>query len=120
MAGGFGNFVGAAQQGKFAVDTVAGGEMVMSIKQMRQRLNDRLQQLDALKVQAKLGNLPEASAIAEFNVLVASGDEQSLDYVLRRFAEALEEAQQALEVGMRNYAEIEAHAEQSFRRIGQE
>lgn len=119
MAGGGGSFLAAAQQGMFAVDTASAGQMVMSIRQMRERLNDRLKEIDRLKVRAKLGDLPEARAIAELNVQVASGDQQSLDFVLRRFAEALEEAEQALEVGMRNYEQIEAQAEQGFRRIDQ-
>jgi hypothetical protein len=118
MAGGGGSFLTAAQQGMFAVDTDAGGQMMMSIQQMQEKLKERLKQIDRLKVRAKLGDLPEAHAIAELNVRVASGDQQSLEFVLHRFAEALEEARQALEIGMRNYAQVEAQAEQGFRQIG--
>lgn len=117
MAGGGGSFVGAAQQGMFAVDTASAGQMMMSIAQMREQLNDRLAQIHLLKVKAKLGDLPEAQAIADLDVQVASGDQQSLDFVLRRFVEALDEAQQALELGMRNYEQVEAQAEQGFRGI---
>jgi hypothetical protein len=118
MAGGSGRFLAAAQEGRFAVDTAAANEMMMSIAQMRARLNERLAQIQRLKVRAKLGDLPEAQAIAELDARVASGDHQSLDYVLRRFADALEEAHQALEIGMRNYEQVEAQAEQGFRQIG--
>lgn len=118
MAGGGGTFLGAAQQGMFAVDTASAGQMMMSIAQMRQRLDERLLQIDRLKTRAKLGDLPEAQAIADLDVRVASGDQQSLDFVLRRFAEALDEAHQALELGMRNYEQIEAQVEHGFRRIG--
>lgn len=103
----------------FAVDTASAGQMMMSIRQMQERLEVRLKQLHLLKVKAKLGDLPEAQAIAELNVQVASGDEQSLEFVLHRFAEALAEAEQALEVGMRNYEQVEAQSEQGFRRIGE-
>ncbi|MGH3811506.1 MAG: hypothetical protein ACRDUV_03475 [Pseudonocardiaceae bacterium] len=120
MAGGGGSFLGAAQQGMFAVDTASAGQMMMSIAQMREQLNDRLRRIQFLKTQALLGDLPEARAIADLDALVASGDQQSLEFALRRFAEALEEAHQALELGMRNYEQIEAQAEQGFRGIGEE
>ena len=118
MAGGFGKFVGAAQQGKFSIDTNSAREMIMSIGEIRTQLNDHLRQIHRLKQQAMLGDLQEARAIAELDSQVAAGDHQSLDYVLRRFAEALDEAHQALEIGMRNYEQIEAQAEQGFGGIG--
>ncbi len=120
MAGGGGSFVGAAQQGMFAVDTASAGQMMMSIRQMQDKLKDRLRRIDLLKVKAQLGDLLEAQAVADLDVRVASGDQQSLEFALHRFAEALEEAHQALEVGMRNYEQIEAQAELGFRRIGEE
>lgn len=118
MAGGGGAFLAAAQQGMFAVDTTSAGQMMMSIRQMQETLNVRLARIHQLRVQAKLGDLPEAQHIAGRNVLVASGDKQSLAFVLERFAEKLEEARQALEIGMRNYAEVEARTEQDLRRMG--
>ncbi len=117
MAGGDGAFLTAAQQGMFAVDTASAEQMLMSIRQMQETLNVRLARIHRLKVQAKLGDLPEAQVVAGRNALVASGDEQSLEFVLQRFAERLEGARQALEIGMRNYAEVEALAEQGFGRI---
>jgi hypothetical protein len=119
VAGGGGAFLAAAQQGMFAVDTESAGQLMMSIRQMQERLNDRLEQVRFLKMQAKLGDLVEAHAIAARNTQVASGDAQSLEFVLQRFREALQDAHQALEVGMRNYAELEAQTEEDFRwRIG--
>lgn len=119
MAGGFGNFVGAAQQGKFSIDTDSAREMIMSIGQIRTELNVHLAQIRRLKAQAMLGDLPEAQRIAELDAAVASGDHQSLEYVLERFQERLEEAHQALEIGMRNYEQIEAQAEQDIRWAGE-
>jgi hypothetical protein len=116
--GGGGAFLAAAQQGMFAVDTASAEKMVTAIEQIRARLNDQLRRIEYLKAKDKLGNLPEADAIEARNRLVASGDEQSLAFVLQRFAEALQEAQQALEIGIRNYAQIETQAEQDLRRIG--
>ncbi len=117
-AAGGGTFLTAAQQGMFAVDTAAGDKMVASIKQIRTSLNVQLENIRYLQYQAKLGDLREAHAIAICDVQVATGDPQSLEFVMQRFAEALQEAQQALEIGMRNYTELEAQAEQDFRRIG--
>jgi len=118
MAGGFGKFVGAAQQGKFAVDTGSAREMIMSIGEIRTQLNKQLLRIDLLKTKAKLGDLPEAQRIAELDAEVAAGDQQSLAHVLMRFAEALDEAHQALEIGMRNYEQIEAQTEQGFGGMG--
>jgi hypothetical protein len=117
-AEGGGAFLAAAQQGMFAVDTESAGQMMMSIGQMRDRVNVQLRRIRDLTIEAKLGDLPEARGIAARDRQVASGDKQSLESVLQRFAEALQEAQQALEIGMRNYVELEAQAEQDFRRVG--
>ncbi|MGH3534943.1 MAG: hypothetical protein ACRDQG_09575 [Pseudonocardiaceae bacterium] len=118
MAGGGGSFLAAAQQGMFAVDTDSATQMTMSIRQMQDKLLYRLQKIDDLKVKAKLGNLPEAQAVADLNVRVASGDPQSLEFALLRFRDALEEVRQALEIGMKNYNQVEAQAEHGFRQIG--
>ncbi|MGH3721523.1 MAG: hypothetical protein ACRDRI_22285 [Pseudonocardiaceae bacterium] len=116
-AAGDGTFLAAAQQGMFAVDTAAGEQLVMSIGQMREKLNEQLERVRFLMNSAKLGDFPEAHAIAICDARVAAGDPQSLEFVLQRFAEALQDAHQALEIGMRNYAEFETQAEQGFRRI---
>lgn len=118
LAGGDGTFLAAAQQGMFAVDTASAGQMMMSIRQMQETLNIQLARIRELTIQTELGDLPEAHVVAGRNVQVASGDEQSLQFVLQRFADSLEEAHQALEIGMRNYAEVEARTEQEYRRMG--
>jgi hypothetical protein len=120
LAGGDGTFLAAAQQGMFAVDTASAEQMMMSIRQMQEKLNIQLERIRQLTIQAELGDLPEAHVVAGRNAQVASGDERSLslEFVLQRFAESLEKAHQALEIGMRNYAEVEARAEQEYRRIG--
>jgi len=120
-AGGGGAFLAAAQQGMFAVDTASAEKMVTAIEQIRASLNDQLERLEYLKEKAKLGNLVEAHAIATRDALVAAGDdghERSLQFVLQRFAETLQEAQHALEISIGNYAELEAQAKQDFRQIG--
>jgi len=116
-----GKLLGAAQLGGvagFAVDTDSAREMIFSIGEVRKQLQERLARISDLRQQAKLGDLPEARKIAELDAEVASSDHQSLDYALQRFAEALDEADQALEIGMQNYEQIEADAEQNLRRAG--
>jgi hypothetical protein len=78
----------------------------------------QLAQIRLLDEKARLGDLPEAQVIAGRNAQVASEGTQSLEFALQRFGERLQEAHQALETSMRNYAEIEARAEQEYRRIG--
>lgn len=117
-AGG-GGFLAAAQQGMFAIDTVAADQMMTSIEQIRESLEERLRRIDYLKTQAMLGDLPEAQAIAKTDALVASGDPQSLDFVLRRFVEVLGDLHQAVQLGTRNYEQLDAQAAQGFQRIGE-
>jgi hypothetical protein len=116
---GGGSFLGAAQQGMFAIDTAAATQMMTSIQQIQERLEKRLKQIHLLKVKAKLGHLPEAQMIAELDAQVAAGDQYSLEFVLQQFTKALFTAKQALEIDMRNYEQVDARAAQSFRRIGE-
>ncbi len=118
-AGGGGGFLAAAQQGMFAIDTVAADQMTTSIEQIRGSLNKRLMRIDHLKTQAMLGDLPEAQAIGKIDALVASGDSQSLEFVLRRFAEVLDDLQQAVQLGTQNYEQLDAQAAQGFQQIGE-
>lgn len=119
-AGGGGSFLAAAQQGMFAIDTVAADQMMTSIEQIQESLNERLRRIYYLKRQeAMLGDLPEAQAIAKIDALVASGDPQSLEFVLQRFAEVLDDLHQAVQLGTRNYEQLDAQAAQGFQRIGE-
>jgi hypothetical protein len=106
LAGGGGSFLAAAQQDMFAIDTVAADQMMTSIKQIQESLNEQLRRILYLETQATLGDLP-----------VASGDQQSLGCVLGRFAEVLDDLHRAVEICMRNYEQDDAQAAQGFRRI---
>ncbi|MGH3753957.1 MAG: hypothetical protein ACRDRP_14915 [Pseudonocardiaceae bacterium] len=120
LAGGGGSFLAAAQQGMFAIDTVAASQMLTSIEQIQESLNKQLRQIHYGKRQGvMLGNLPEAQAIATIDALVVSGDQQSLDFALQRFAEVLDDLHQAVETCMRNYEQDDAQAAQGFRRISE-
>ncbi len=113
LAGGGGTFLAAAQQGMFAIDTVAAGQMMTSIEQIQESLNERLRRIYHLSRQEiTLGNLLEAQIIAKLDVRVASGDQQSLDFVLQRFSEVLDDLHQAVEFCMRRYEQDDAQAAQ--------
>lgn len=120
LAGKDGTFLAAAQQGMFAIDPVAADQMMTSIKQIRGSLTKRLSRIYDLKTQAMLGDLQEARAIAGLDTLVATGDRQSLDFVLRRFDEMLDHLHQAVEICTRNYEQVDAQAAQGFRRISEQ
>jgi aminoglycoside phosphotransferase len=117
LAGGGGSFLAAAQQGMFAIDTVAANQMMASIEQIQESLEERLRRIHDLKTEAMLGDLHEAQAIAKIDTLVAAGDPQSLDFVLRRFTEILNDLHQAVETCTRNYEQVDTQASQGFRRI---
>jgi hypothetical protein len=117
LADGGGSFLAAAQQGMFAIDTVAANQMMASIEQIQESLEERLRRIYDLKTEAMLGDLHEAQAIAKIDTLVAAGDPQSLDFVLRRFTEILNDLHQAVETCTRNYEQVDTQASQGFRRI---
>ncbi|MGH3807345.1 MAG: hypothetical protein ACRDRU_12090 [Pseudonocardiaceae bacterium] len=118
-AGGGVSFLTAAQQGMFAIDTVAADQIVTSIQQIRGSLSERLRLVHNLKTQAMLGDLPEAQDIAKLDTLVAAGDPQSLDFVLQRFTEELDNLNQAVEICMRRYERDDAQAQQSLQLAGE-
>jgi hypothetical protein len=100
----------SADAGHFAIDLAAGQQMVGSIKAMREELQVVLTGMADVKRRAHLGDLPEAQHIANRNVEVATGDAQSAEAVLRLFDRSLEQAEYAVQQGMRNYAEVEEQA----------
>lgn len=117
---GDGTFLAAAQQGMFAIDTVAAEEITASIRQIRGSLTERLMLIQSLKRQeAMLGALPEAKAIATLDALVAAGDQQSLDFALQRFAVVLDDLHQAVESCMRDYEQDDAQAARVFERTSE-
>lgn len=119
-AGGNGTFLAAAQQGMFAIDTTAAGEITASIRQIQESLARRLMLIYDLKRQEiLLGDLPEAQAIAALDTLVAAGDQQSLDFALQRFTVVLDDLHQAVETCMRDYEQDDAQAARVFERTSE-
>ncbi|MGH3770907.1 MAG: hypothetical protein ACRDRW_05860 [Pseudonocardiaceae bacterium] len=114
------SFLEAAQQGMFAIDTEAAGQIMKSIEQIKEALAERLMLIHNIKHEKiPLGDLNEAQAIATLDALVASGDQQSLDFVLWRFGVDLDNLCQVVEICMRTYEQVDAQAGQSFPLAGE-
>lgn len=102
------SLVGSARTGGFGVDLATGERMATSISDMIDRLDQRMRDMERLRRRPQLGDLPEAVAVADLDTLVASGDQQSLEFALQAFRRALVHAEEAVRLGMANYAETEA------------
>jgi hypothetical protein len=120
-AGEGGTFLSAAQHGVFAIDPKAATQLMRSIEQIQESLDKRRRRFEYLKRQKiMLGDLAEARAIAKLDAQVASGDHQAADFVLERFAQALNHVHQAVESCVRRYEHDDEQAAQAFQRISEQ
>lgn len=110
----------AAAAGHFAVDPGTGAELMRSLTQMREHLNVLLTDAHGLARATPLGDLPEALAVSDLNQQVAMGDAQSLIAVLQQFKLSLDQAHEAVRVGMANYEQVEAQLSEAYDRGLQE
>ena len=110
----------AAAAGHFAVDPGTGAELMRSLTQMREHLDTLLGNARDLDRETPLGDLPEALAVSGLNRQVAAGDPHSLYSVLKQFQDSLEQAHTAVQVGMANYEQVEAHLSETYNRGLQE
>lgn len=115
-----GGLIGAAAAGSFAVDKDTGEKLMMDLSTMRTQVDGLLQKAAYLDRQVRLGELPEAQAIAQLNARVASGSPQSVLAVLRQFRVSLDQAYEAVRQGMANYDQVESDTRQNFERGLQE
>jgi len=116
----FGGMTYAAAQGHFAVDAATGAGLMRSLSQMRDHVDDVLAKTRELDRDTPLGGLPEAQAVSDLNRQVAAGDPQSLMAVLRQFRKSLEQAEEAVRLGMANYEQVDAQMSEAYRRGIQE
>jgi hypothetical protein len=70
-----------------------------------------------LATKAQMGSSDYARKVADFNVKVANGDEQSLIPNLELMKDGFEKAREALEIARKNYQETEANHSQSFAKL---
>ena len=75
--------------------------------------------LQVLAKQAQMGSSPYAYKVAEFNVKVAAGDEQSLIPNLELMKQGFEQAREALDIARRNYRETEDVHAQTFAKLNE-
>jgi hypothetical protein len=76
-------------------------------------------EIDFLAQQAQMGSSPYAYKVAEFNVKVANGDEQSLIPNLELMKDGFEKALEALEIARRKYRETEEAHNQTFVKLNE-
>jgi hypothetical protein len=105
---GMAGMVQAAASGHFAVDPGTGEQLMMSLGQMLDEVDTVLEKAKYLDREVQLGDLPEARAVAKLNREVAAGDPQSLHDVLQQFKTSLQQAHEAVQRGMTNYAQVDA------------
>jgi hypothetical protein len=113
-------FTAAAAAGHFAVDQATGQQLVQSLGQMRDQVDQLLLNARHLDRKVQLGELPEALAVSDLNRTVAAGDSQSLIAVLQQFKTSLEQAHQAVQLGMSNYEQVDAQIREAYERGLQE
>src|ERR1700716_4190802 len=75
--------------------------------------------LQVLAKQAQMGSSPYAYKVAEFNVKIAAGDEQSLIPNLELMKQGFEQAREALDIARRNYRETEDVHNQTFAKLNE-
>jgi hypothetical protein len=114
--GGMAGMTHAAAQGHFAVDSATGAGLMRSLSQMIDHMNVLLRKARGLDRETPLGGLPEAQAVSDLNQLVAAGDLQSLMSVLRQFRTSLEQAHEAVRLGMANYEQVDAQMSEAYQR----
>ncbi len=69
---------------------------------------------------AKMGGSEYAKAVAQFNVKVANGDEQSLIPNLIAMRDGIKEAREAMVIARKNYRETEAAHSQTFAQMNKD
>ncbi|GDY31373.1 hypothetical protein [Gandjariella thermophila] len=112
------NLADLANSGGFGLADDAGQALLKAIYNMKDGLNGMRVQLDQVKQDAKLGTSPDAKAMIQRNKLIATGDNQSADYVLSEFDKALTDAEVAIKQAMRNYVDTETGNQRGINRAG--
>jgi len=74
-------------------------------------------EVQILSEQAQMGSSDYAYKVAQFNVKVADGDEQSLIPNLMLMRDGFEKAREALEIARKNYQETESNNSQAIAKL---
>ncbi|MGH3450569.1 MAG: hypothetical protein ACRDQW_07535 [Haloechinothrix sp.] len=110
--------VGMAKAGSFAVDPEGARGVAKVYRDMLSRVDDmRVNVIDAGQA-PKLGSGPYAIQVSEFTQKMAHGDDQSFDAVLEALTIICENSAEAHEIAAKNYVEMDASAEQTFKNAG--
>ncbi|GGM44173.1 hypothetical protein GCM10012275_14000 [Longimycelium tulufanense] len=97
----------ASSSGGFAVDSATGQKMKDALTRIQDSVDRMLGQMKVVQRRTPLGSSPIAQAVAEKNELAAGGDNESAEYVLRKYKEVLAQAVEAVEKSVSNYDNAE-------------
>ncbi|SNR68748.1 hypothetical protein SAMN06265360_114140 [Haloechinothrix alba] len=107
-----------ASNGQFAINEEGMRRYLKAIDLFLDGYKDQELNLRQLTQRAKLGSSPFAMEVADHNVKVIDGDEQSLIPNLEKMKAAFEDAREALLAARRNYDETEEAYSMTFRNMG--
>jgi hypothetical protein len=112
------NLADLANSGGFSLADDAGQALLKASHNMQDGLDGARYGQWRIKQRVKLGTSPDAKMMIERNVLIATGDNQSADYVLTEFGKALDDAEAAIKQAMRNYHITETGNQRGINRAG--
>jgi hypothetical protein len=102
---------GLAESGQFAVNEEGFQAYIKACDFFLDGYNSMIQQVRYLSTPANMGGSEYAKAVANFNVKVADGDEESLIPNLIKMRDGVQQAREAMVIARKNYRETEdAHS----------
>jgi hypothetical protein len=98
----------AASAGGFAVNEAGGQAMLAAVRTCREEIDAQRANLAKIKQPPQLGNTPGAQQVAQHDQRSATGDVRSLESVIEKATQALDEFATAVRQAMANYHDAEA------------
>lgn len=112
-------FLATARSGGWAVNDVGGQAILKAVRHGMDEIANVKSRIFHVAQPMKLGTSPDALVMVEFNKLVATGDARSFETNLDLFVEVLTQVEEAVQLAMRNYRNVEDDARQRIQRAGQ-
>jgi hypothetical protein len=108
-----------AEGGQFAVNEEGFQAYMKACDFFLDGYTSMLGEVRYLAAQAKMGGSEYAKAVADFNVKVADGDEQSLIPNLIKMRDGIQQAREAMVIARKNYRETEDAHTMTFAALNQ-
>ncbi|HEV2782442.1 MAG TPA: hypothetical protein VGX25_23870 [Actinophytocola sp.] len=107
-------FAGAAAAGAFAINESGGQALLNAIRDMKDWVDERQQDLQVLTYEPPLGSSHGANTMKSFVPQVAT-DGQGFITMLMKFRESLTDAEQGINDAMRNYRALDERGSTKLR-----